>query len=114
MWFLTKVLISGFIIAFASWLAGKKPVLAGFIVALPLVSMLAILFSYIEYRDAGKVHQFVVSILVALPLSLSFFVPFLINKWIKVDFSVTYLLGIVCLLLAYCVHKLLFKMNWMQ
>lgn len=114
MWFLTKVLISAFIIAFASWLAGKKPVLAGFIVALPLVSMLAILFSYIEYRDAGKMHQFAVSILVALPLTVSFFVPFLINKWIKVNFSVTYLLGIVCLLLAYCAHKILFKVNWMQ
>jgi len=111
MWFLSKVLISALIIAFVSWLAGKKPVLAGFIVALPLVSMLAIIFSYIEYRDTEKINQFAVSILVALPLTLFFFVPFLLNKWIKLNFSLTYLLGLALLLLAYCVHKLLFKLS---
>jgi len=35
MFFIVKILISALLIAFASWLAGKKPVLAGFIIALP-------------------------------------------------------------------------------
>ncbi|MBI3999480.1 MAG: hypothetical protein HY351_02595, partial [Candidatus Omnitrophica bacterium] len=52
--FLVKLLISSLIIAFVSWLAGKQSILAGFVVALPLVSMLAILFSYLEYRDMDK------------------------------------------------------------
>ena len=107
--FLLKVLISVLLIAFASWLAGRQPVLAGFVIALPLVSMLAILFSYWEYRDMAKINQFATSILTAVPLSLVFFVPFLLNKWLKMNFLSTYFLGVVCLALAYFAHQLIFK-----
>jgi len=109
MWFLAKVLISGIVIAYAASLAGKKPVLAGFIIALPLMSMLSIFFSYLQYRDMEKVDQFAVSILVAAPLSLAFFVPFLLNKWLRLGFPLTYVLGIGCLSLAYWLHSLVFK-----
>ncbi|MBI4372746.1 MAG: hypothetical protein HY585_03350, partial [Candidatus Omnitrophica bacterium] len=71
-----KILLSAVVIAFTSWLAGRKPALAGFIIALPLVSMLSILFSYWQYRDMEKINQFANSILIAVPLSLCFFVPF--------------------------------------
>ena len=40
--FALKVLFSGLIIAFASWLSVKKPILAGFIIALPLMSLISI------------------------------------------------------------------------
>ena len=109
MGFIVKALASGAIIAFAGWLAGKRPVLAGFIIALPLMSMLAILFSYLEYKDMGKINQFALSILVAVPLSLFFFVPFLLNKWLKLNFTATYSLAIGCVLAAYALHSLIFK-----
>ena len=44
-----KVIMSAAIIAFCSWLSGKKPELAGFITALPLVTMLALPLSFTEY-----------------------------------------------------------------
>ena len=109
MWFFTKTLLSGILIAYASWLSGRKPVLAGFIIALPLMSMLSILFSYLEYRDMHKINQFAVSILVAVPLSLSFFIPFILNKWLRMNFVTTYLLAITALTLAYFIHSLIFK-----
>jgi hypothetical protein len=104
-----KFIISGFLIVFASWLSGRKPVLAGFIIALPLMSMLAILFSYLEYRDMNKVNQFADSILVAVPLSLSFFVPFFLNKWLKLNFAMTYSLALLFVALAYFLHRFIFK-----
>ena len=109
MFFLTKIIISGVVIAFASWLAGRQSILAGFVVALPLVSMLAILFSYLEYRDMDKINQFAVSIFAAVPLSLLFFVPFLLNKWFKMNFALTYLSAIGFLAAAYLIHQLIFK-----
>jgi len=109
MWFLTKFILAGLIIAFASWLADRKPVLAGFIVALPLISMLAIVFSYLEFKDMNKINQFAVSILAAVPLSLFFFVPFLLNKWLKMSFPLTYALAMVFLILAYFAHSAIFK-----
>ena len=109
MFFLVKILISAVLIAFASWLAGRQTILAGFIIALPLVSMLSIFFVYWEYRDMAKVNQFAGSILAAVPLSLLFFVPFILNKWLKMNFAMTYLIAIMCLAFAYFAHHLIFK-----
>ena len=114
MLFLTKTIISAVVIAFASWLAGKKPVLSGFIIALPLTSMLAIFFSYWQYKDMTKTSQFAESIFVAVPLSLTFFVPFLLNKWLKMDFAMTYALAIGCLALAYFFHQMIFKSSFFR
>jgi len=112
MFFAFKIVISGILIAFVSWLAGKRPILAGFIIALPLLSMMSIIFTYAEYRDMGKVNQFAVSILVAVPLSLVFFVPFLANKWLKFNFITTYGLAIACLAAAYFLHAWIFKVDY--
>lgn len=109
MLFAIKAVISGLIIAFASWLAGRKPIFAGFIIALPLTSMLAIFFSYWQYRDMTKINQFAQSILVAVPLSLAFFIPFLLNKWLKLNFALTYGFAFLCLIFAYLIHHLIFK-----
>ncbi len=99
--FVVKALVAGLLIAFASTVAGKKPVLAGFIIALPLTSMIAILFSYFQYRDMAKINQFAQSIFVVVPLSLTFFLPFLLNRWLKMSFLATFLLGLTFLGISY-------------
>ena len=109
MFFIVKVLISGCLIAFASLLVGKKPVLAGFIIALPLTSLLGILFAYFEHHDMEKINQFATSIVVAVPLSLVFFIPFVANKWLKMNFTLSFLTGIILLAGAYAVHTVLLK-----
>lgn len=109
MFFIIKIVISACLIAFASWLAGKKPILAGFIIALPLTSLLGILFAYVEHHDMEKINQFATSIVVAVPLSLVFFIPFLANKWLKMNFALSFFTGIVLLAGAYVVHTTLLK-----
>jgi hypothetical protein len=106
MLFAIKLVLSASIISFASWLAGRKPLLAGFIVALPLTSMLSLLFSYAEYRDMEKINQFAKSIFLFVPLSLVFFIPFLLNKWMKTGFMWTYLLGLMLLAVGYGLYRL--------
>ena len=109
MLFVVKVLISAVVIAFCSWLAGKKPVLAGFITALPLVSVLAITLAYLEHRDMVKINQYALSIVTAVPLSLTFFLPFFLNRWLKMNFFVTLIFSLLFLLLAYKVHGFIFR-----
>lgn len=109
MFFFVKILISSVVIALASWLAGRKSVLAGFIVTLPLVSMLSVLFFYLEYRDMEKINRFAASILIAVPLSLTSFIPFLLNQWFKMSFALTYISGIGLLAAAYWIHRLVLK-----
>lgn len=104
-----KTLFAGAVITFAAWLSGKRPGLAGFIIALPMMSMLSILFSYIQYRDMEKINQFATSIIVSVPLSLTFFIPFILNKWLKWGFAPIYLLALACLFVAYFIQSLIFK-----
>ena len=109
-----KVVFSAVILVSASWLAGKNPVLAGFIIALPLMSMLSILFSYIQYRDMAKINEFAVSILVAVPLSMTFFIPFVLNKWLKLGFIPTYGFGVAFLTAAFFAHNLILRSGFFR
>ena len=109
--FALKVFISATMIAFTSWLAGKKPVLAGFIIALPLTSALSILFAYYEHRDMQKINQFASSIFVVVPLSLVFFIPFLLNKWIKLSFIPTFALSLLLLGAVYLFATIVLKID---
>jgi hypothetical protein len=103
-----KVLLSSAIITFCSWLAGKKPALAGFLIALPISSLLAIAFAQTEWKDPEKSALFARSILVSVPLSLTFFLPFLFVKHLKMPFWGVYSLGLILLVMSYGVHRLIF------
>jgi len=104
-----KILLSASIIAGISWYAGKNPSLAGFLIALPIVSVLAISFSYFQYRDMEKINQFASSIVVSIPLSLLFFIPFILNRWLKWGFFPILLLGFILLFVGYLIHSRIFK-----
>ncbi len=103
-----KIAISIFVIAFSSWLAGARPALAGFIIALPISSMLAIAFTQAEWKDPEKSILFAKSILVSVPLSLTFFIPFLFARQLGWPFPVTYASGIALLALSYFAHRVIF------
>ena len=68
--FIAKVLLAALVIAFASWLSVKKPILAGFIIALPLLSILSIAFSYAEHKNLDKTILFAKSIVIGIPLGI--------------------------------------------
>jgi hypothetical protein len=105
--FWAKVLISALIISFASWLAGRNPRLAGFIVALPLTSILALAWSNIENQNQVASFDFAKSIFVAVPLSLLFFVPLLLAERVGLSFWQAYGSGFVLLGVAYYGHRLI-------
>jgi hypothetical protein len=95
------------VIAFASWLSGKKPELSGFIIALPIASIIAIAFSYMEHKNTENTVLFAKSILIGVPVSYLFFVPFFFAKNFNMNFWMIYSLGIILLIVGYFVHKYL-------
>lgn len=109
-WAIVKIVISVSVIVFASWLSGKKPELAGFVIALPLASMLVLAFSYAEYQNAENSVRFAKSILAAIPLSLLFFVPFLLAQKLPLGFWGIYASGIALLIVGYFAHVFIMKM----
>lgn len=106
MTFALNVLVSALVISFASWLSGRLPALAGFIVAMPLSTMLVLPLSYQEHGSAEASILLAKSILVALPISLAFFLPFLLADRLELSFWQAYLLGCLALPAGFVVHRL--------
>lgn len=107
MFFFGKVIVSALIISFVAWLSGKKLAVAGFLTALPLTTLLVLAFSQIEYQDPKQSVALAKSIFIAVPLSMTFFIPFLLaEKW-SLSFWTCYLLGLILLGVSYGVHQLL-------
>jgi len=98
--FLVKVLISALVIALASELAKRDSFWGALLVALPLTSILAISWLYVETRDNLLVTRFARDIFLLVPGSLLFFLPFLLETKTRLGFVPNLLAGLVLLALA--------------
>jgi len=105
-WFI-KIFTAAGVIALSSWLAGKRPELAGFIIALPLASLLALAFAHVEHGNAQNSITFARSILIAVPVSWLFFAPFFFSAKLGDNFWLCYVIGLVLLGGGYFIHKLI-------
>ena len=105
-----KITIAVAVIAFASWLSEKKPELAGFITALPFVSILALVFSYTQHHDVGISAQYARSIIVAVPISWLFFIPFFFTEKWGLGFWGSYFIGLALLPPGYLLHQQMMKL----
>ena len=104
-----KTLVAAILISFVSWLSGKKTALAGFLTALPLTTLLALAFSHWEYSDTKQSVEYAKSIFIAVPISLLFFVPFLLAEKLNLGFWTCYLIGVALLGVAYFLHSSIVK-----
>jgi hypothetical protein len=102
---LLKIGTAAGVIAAASWLAGKKPELAGFIIALPIASLLALAFAHIEHKDSAASILFAKSILIGVPVSWLFFLPFFVADKLGLGFWACYGAGVALLVGGYFIHK---------
>jgi hypothetical protein len=103
--FIIKVMIAAVVISFCSWLSGKRPDLAGFLLALPIASIIALAFSYTEYKNAQTTITFAKSIFVGVPVSLLYFVPFLLAEKLSLSFWQSYTAGLGMLVIGFFLHK---------
>jgi len=102
-----NTLVSALIIGVAAWLSRRYPVAAGFLIALPVATMLVLPLAYLQHRDPGNAFQMARSILVALPITLLFFVPFLMRD--RFSFWGAYALGCALLPVGYVVHRAIMR-----
>lgn len=103
--FLLKAVIAGCIVSFASWLAGRAPVMAGFLVALPISTAILLPMSYTEHGSFENTVLLAKSIAVAVPLTLTFFVPFFLASRLGLGFWTAYPLAFLCLGVGYGLHR---------
>jgi len=102
-----NTIVSALVIGAAAWLSRRYPVTAGFLIALPLATLLALPLAYLQHRDAGSAFEMARSILVALPITVLFFVPFLMRD--RFSFWGAYALGCALLPVGYFVHRAIMR-----
>ena len=97
-----KLFISSAIIVIVSEIAKKDNIIGGLIASIPIVSVLSIIWLYIDTNDIDKVKALANGILWMIFPSMSFFIvlPILINCGIKFYLSLTIsiLITMVCYL----------------
>lgn len=106
-----KVAIAAVVLAFCAWLAGRRTELAGFIVALPVASLLVLPLAYWEWGNSETAIHLGKSIMVALPFSLLFFAPFFVAERFDLGFWHCYAIGVGLLLPGYGFYRLV--MGWL-
>tara|TARA_R110000868_G_scaffold99515_11_gene273832 strand:+ start:12288 stop:12626 length:339 start_codon:yes stop_codon:yes gene_type:complete len=110
MWLtIAKLVVAASLITFVSWLSGKKTGLAGFLTALPLTTLLALAFSQVEWGDSRQSVEYAKSVFVAIPVSLLFFIPFLLAERLNLNFWSCYISGVGLLGAGYFIHGSLTK-----
>ncbi len=93
MFFWFKVFLSGLTIALASELTKRAPWMGGLLVALPLVSILTLVWTYTETKDVAQVSSLSWSVFWYVLPTLGFFIllPVLIrwglNFWLALTLS---------------------------
>ncbi len=102
-----NTLVSALVIGVAAWLSRRHPSSAGFLIALPLATMLVLPLAYLQHRDPGSAFQMARSILVALPITVLFFVPFLMRD--RFSFWGAYALGCALLPVGYFLHRAIMR-----
>ena len=77
-----KLALSALIIVAVSELAKRQPTWGGLLASLPLVSLLAMVWLYVDTRDVGKVAELSLSIFWLVLPSLAFFLvlPLLLRQ----------------------------------
>lgn len=105
MTFVLNVLITACVVSFASWLSGRLPALAGFFVALPLASMIVLPLSFREHGSAESTILLAKSIFIAIPVSLTFFLPFLLAERLNLGFWQAYAFGCAALPVGFVLHR---------
>lgn len=103
--FFFNLLVSATLIAFTAWLSRTYPATAGFIVALPITTMLVLPLSHAQHGDPANTILFARSIFIAIPVSMTFFIPFLLSTRLGLGFWQAYGLGFLLLVVGYLAHR---------
>lgn len=103
-----NIILSASFITLVSWLSGKKGHLAGFLTALPLTTLIALVLSNKQYSGEVAV-DYAKSVFAAIPISLLFFIPFLLATKLNLSFWACYIAGVILLGFGYFIHQFIGK-----
>ncbi|EIT84303.1 hypothetical protein A374_15993 [Fictibacillus macauensis ZFHKF-1] len=105
MFIVLKILVSAFVIAFVTELASKNQTLGGLLAALPLVSILSLLWLAKEGMSTNGLREFLRNVMYGLPVTF----VILLAIWLAlryVSVSMALVIGVLCGSCYVIVHRL--------
>ena len=109
MYFLIKILLSAVVIAAVSEIGKKYTWSAAIIVSLPLTSILAFVWLYLDTRDVQKVIDLSLSTIVMTIPSIIFFIILPIMLKLKYNFSLSMVVALSSTSLFYIIFITIIK-----
>lgn len=109
MLYIAKLFISAAIIVIVSELGKRVSWLAALVASLPLTSLLALTWLYIDTRSSEKVIALSKDIFWAVLPSLTFFVVFPLAMKLNIPFALSMILSIGIMFIGYVVYIMVLK-----
>lgn len=106
-----KILISAILIVCASEIAKRSSFWGALIIVMPINSILSLCVYYFDTKDSARTADYAKEIFTLVPLSLVFFIPFLLAHKTGWSFGINILAGFILLGLALALTILLKKAN---
>ncbi len=108
--FIINTFIAAILIGSVAWLSGRSPIIAGFMIAMPVSTLIVLPMSYLQHGDQEATVTLARSILIAIPVTLMFFVPFLLTTRLGLSFWQAYFLGAAILPVGFFAHRMLARL----
>jgi hypothetical protein len=105
-----NVVLSALVVGVAAWLSGGFPRAAGFLVSVPLATMLVLPMAHLQHQDAEKTVAFAKSILIAVPVVMLFLLPFMLAVRFDLSFWLSCVLACLWLIPAFFLHRDLLRL----
>ncbi len=102
-----NVFLSATVISVVLWVSKSNPSIGGFIISLPLSTLIILAFSKIQNPETQASSDLAKSIFVGVPSTLVFFIPFLLADKLKLSFWTCYISGILLLSVGFFIHRYL-------
>jgi len=99
--YIIKVILSALVIVAVSEIAKRSSLLGGLVASLPIVSFMAMIWLYVDTKDADRVAKLSINIFWLVLPSLAFFLllPVLLRN--KIHFVVSFSIATAVMLLCY-------------
>jgi len=107
LWTAVRVLLAAGIIVGVAELSKRFPRYGAVLLSLPIVSLLAFLFSWFQHHDLPAISKLARETLILVPLGLPFFIPFAFSARLGLGFWSCFAAGTI---LATC--TILFWLAW--
>src|SRR5262245_20823716 len=92
---LLRGVVAGWIVIGVSLLAKQQPRLGGFLLTLPVVSLVAFAAAWMQHHDLPAISRLSRETLILVPLGLPFFVPLAFAERLGLGFGAAFALGFV-------------------